>query len=262
MKLSLITATHRRSHLLETRALPSILNQSDSEFEWIVINDGRDAKTRELIQPFTTVIYREIDHSETGFGLCIARNLGLSVATGEIVAYLDDDNAIAPQFVAEIKAFFQQSSQIRCCMVQQERRRNIVQNGELIKQGKSFISPDANSTVSDFIQHKALFDSNGFAHLRENAPSWNPDYRVFADYEYFLQCLDRWKQFCIFPSVLVDYVQTSEGVIGRSTYEEWATELSNLLQHKGLMDVDRQILNQFIEKWQNKSTQSISAFNH
>ncbi|MBE9013797.1 glycosyltransferase family 2 protein, partial [Pseudanabaenaceae cyanobacterium LEGE 13415] len=149
MKLSLITATHRRSHFLRSRALPSVLNQSDCEFEWIVINDGRDIATRELIEPFKTVIYREIDHSDRGFGLCIARNLGLSIATGEIVSYLDDDNAIAPQFVAEIKAFFHQNSQIRCCMVQQHRRRNIIQNDQLIKQGKPFISPAANSTVRD-----------------------------------------------------------------------------------------------------------------
>ncbi|MBE9010320.1 glycosyltransferase family 2 protein, partial [Pseudanabaenaceae cyanobacterium LEGE 13415] len=68
--------------------------------------------------------------------------------------------------------------------------------------------------------------------------------------------------FSILPAVLVDYIQTSEGVIGRSTYQEWATELLNLLPHPVLTDLDRQILNQLIEKWQNKSTQSISAFNH
>lgn len=263
MKLSVITATHHRSHLLKTRALPSVLNQSDSEFEWIVINDGRDLQTRELIQPFP-VVYREMDHPDTGFGLCAARNLGLLIATGEIVAYLDDDNAIAPSFVAEIKAFFQQNPHIRCCMVQQHRRRNIIQNGQLIKQGEPFISPASSSTAKDLIQHKALFDSNGFAHFRENAPSWNPEYKVFADYEYFLQCIDRWgsDRFSILPTILVDYVQTSEGVIGRSTYSEWARELSNLLQHKVLTDIDRQILNQLIQKWQHKADQSISAFSH
>ncbi|BAU15711.1 hypothetical protein LEP3755_62760 (plasmid) [Leptolyngbya sp. NIES-3755] len=269
MKLSLITATHLRSHLLADCALPSVLKQTDCEFEWIVVNDGKDAKTDALMQSIQakcSLIYLEMEHPQLGFGLCHARNLGLSAASGDLVSYLDDDNTIAPTFVAEVKAFFQQSSQVRASMVQQCRRRNIVQNRKLIKQGQPFISPNASSTVSDLVQQRSLFDSNGFTHYRENAPCWNPEYKVFADYDYFLRCLTRWgnDSFCLHPSVLVDYVQASDGVIGRSTYGEWATELSAILeQHRdALTQTDHDMLNGFVQKWQVKQAQSqhIPAF--
>lgn len=209
--LSLITATHRRATLLAEHALPSVLQQTDSDFEWIVINDGRDSQTRELIhhlQPNCSVVYMEMDHPDAGFGLCHARNLGLSVATGDIVSYLDDDNAIAPTFVAETKSFFDQHPTVKCSLVQQHRRRDIIRDGELIKSGQPFISPATNTTIRDLVKHKALFDSNGFTHDRLYAPRWNPSYRVFTDYEYFLRCLEQWgtDSFRIHPSILVEYI--------------------------------------------------------
>lgn len=267
MKLSLITATFFRSSLLAHRALPSVLNQTDSEFEWIVVNDGRDPETRDLIQSLEancSIVYLEMEHPGVGFGLCHARNLGLSIATGRIVSYLDDDNEIAPTFVAETKAFFQQNAHLRFSMVQQNRKRNITQNEELIKQGKPFISPSKSCTASDLAQQRELFDSNGFTHLRDTAPMWNPEYKVFADYEYFLQCLTQWgiSQFRLHDSVLVDYVQVSDGVIGRSSYTDWATELGRLVQqdHYALTQAEINALNQLLQKWQNKEACPLPAF--
>lgn len=271
MKLSLITATHFRATVLADRALPSVLQQTDPDFEWIVVNDGRDSRTCELIRHLRTdcsLTYLEMDHPNTGFGLCHARNLGKSVASGDIVSYLDDDNAIAPTFVAETKSFFQQHPEVRCSMVQQRRRRDIIQNGEPVKLGQPFISPSIDSTTQDLIQHKKLFDSNGFSHDRQDAPAWNPNYKIFADYEYFLQCLARWgiDSFRINLSILVEYVQSSEGVIGQSSYGEWAAELHSLLsqnRYSVLTETHIETLRELIQRWQNKQqrSQSIPAFN-
>ncbi|WP_143874362.1 glycosyltransferase [Nostoc sp. 'Peltigera malacea cyanobiont' DB3992] len=40
MKLSIITATYNRPEKLSTIAPKSLLNQTDHNFEWIIINDG------------------------------------------------------------------------------------------------------------------------------------------------------------------------------------------------------------------------------
>lgn len=197
MRLSLITATHHRVDKFATVALPSVLAQTDRNFEWVVVNDGRDEKTRYLISEVKsktdiTITYLEMDHPEVGFGLCHARNLGLEAASGDLVAYLDDDNALAPKFVESVRKFFQHHSTIRCSMVRQRRRRDITSKGTLVRQGPTFYSPNITSSTEDLIQQNQLFDSNGFTHTRKDAPLWNPSYKVFADYEYFLQCLNRW----------------------------------------------------------------------
>lgn len=62
MKLSIITATYNRPQQLLSTALPSILNQSDHNFEWIVINDGGNIQTRDIITYISTdlpIIYFE-----------------------------------------------------------------------------------------------------------------------------------------------------------------------------------------------------------
>lgn len=269
MKLSLITATHHRVDKFATVALPSVLAQTDRSFEWVVVNDGRDEKTRYLISEVKsktdiTITYLEMNHPELGFGLCHARNLGLEAASGDFVAYLDDDNALAPGFVESVRKFFQHNSTIRCSMVRQRRRRDVTSKGTLVRQGATFYSPGVESSTEDLIQQNQLFDSNGFVHTRSFAPLWNPSYKVFADYEYFLQCLSRWgrKSFKLNPLVLVDYVQSKEGVIGQSNYGEWAKELQQICcssnEYSVLTQADMAALGQMVEQWNRKHQQGLS----
>ncbi|NJL19595.1 MAG: glycosyltransferase [Leptolyngbyaceae cyanobacterium SM1_3_5] len=234
--LSIITATHDRAARLAATALPSIQQQTDPNFEWIIVNDGCDLNTRDWIanaQLPCSVRYLEMPHPNVGFGLCHARNLGLAAATADLVAYLDDDNAIAPDFVAATCRFFQQHPTLRCSMVQQWRRRDQVAGDRLIRSGTPFVAPTTAATVEDVLTQRELFDSNGFTHRRAFAPQWNPSHRIFADYEYFLQCLTCWgrSSFQLQAAVRVEYVQRSDGIIGRSSFQDWAIELEQILSH-------------------------------
>jgi glycosyltransferase involved in cell wall biosynthesis len=235
MRLSLITATYQRAELLASRALPSLVAQTCHDFEWVVINDGGDRLTRDLIEnlnlPFP-LVYQEMPHPEQGFGLCHARNLGLELATGDWVAYLDDDNALETEFVAMMIRLFEEHPFLRCCFPRQLRRRDVIKDGIVIRQGKPFISPGDSCKLDALVQQRELFDSNGFTHYRQGCPRWNPAYRVFADYEYFLQSLILWgsDSFRVYGQVLVNYVQTSDGIIGQSGYEEWANELASIVK--------------------------------
>jgi glycosyltransferase involved in cell wall biosynthesis len=265
--VTIVTATRNRSDLLQTKAIRSLIAQNDQDFEWIVVNDGADPQTCEVVQKLEasfSIVYREMSHPQQGFGLAYGRNYGLEAATGDIICYLDDDNSLHPAYVEGIKAFFR-NPKIKCSMARQSRHRDVYQDGMLIRQGKSFVSPDVDCTVEDLILHRQLFDSNGFAHLRSGAPKWNPDYRIFVDYEFFLRCLDYWgsESFALNPEVLVDYVQSSEGIIGRSTYGDWAEEIDRLCAsgHYPLLDPERIIrLLALAESWRERQGQGVSAF--
>ena len=257
ISLSLITATRCRASVLATNACPSILWQTDSDFQWVVVNDRADLETRSLLQslrPPYQFTYLEMEHPTQGFGLCQARNLGLTAATGDWVAYLDNDNALESTFVKSIQSFSAHPS-IRCSMVQQQRRRDVVGQGQILCQGKPFISPSSQAQSRDLVQQRELFDSNGFVHRRTDALLWNPDYRVFADYQFFLQCLELWgiESFRLYPAVLVQYVQRSDGIIGRSSYGDWAVELQQLLETTAfLTPEDKDVLGQLVSSWWDK----------
>ncbi len=265
--ISIITATHHRPDLLRAIALPSLLNQTFLDFEWVVINDGRDLTTRDLLThssfPFRTR-YIEIDHPQDGFGLCMARNLGIDNAHDDLVCYLDDDNELRPEFINSILSWFDQHPKQFGCLPQQWRRRDVLQEGQVVKSGKPFISPHADTTIADLIAQRSLFDSNGFTHRRQGAPPWNPDYRVFCDYEFFLQCISAGHDIGLYPQVLVDYIQTSEGEIGRSNYGQWAQELQQLyssrLRYDGIAKGWADWMPEAIDKYQDKAQVQIPGF--
>lgn len=236
IKISIITVTRNRPQLLKNKALASLKEQTSPDFEWIVINDGGDLETRNLIEQTSTnfsLTYREIFHRDRGFALCHGRNLGIKLAKNNLIAYLDDDNALASSFVAATTDFMAANPQIKFALPLQKRSRQVWQNGHIVVRGQTFISPKIDSTIADLVCHRELFDSNGFTHYCEDAPLWNPNYRIYCDYEYFLQCLSQWGGdcFCLNSQPLVEYIQSNQGVIGQSNYGDWAKELKQILDN-------------------------------
>jgi len=269
MKISIITATRYRAKKLAQTAMRSLLAQTNKNFEWILINDGGCIETEALVAttffPFK-ITYQEMQHPSSGFGLCHARNLGLELAKGDIIAYLDDDNSIHPNYIESIANSFKNNPNLKYCLPLQNRRRDIINDNVVIK-GKPFISPIC-KTLSALIDQRELFDSNGFAHLKYNAPRWNPNYKIFCDYEYLLQCIDNWSADCfqILSQVLINYIQTNEGIIGKSKYTEWIAELKNILntadRYFVLNTQAQQSLAQLINRYKKLSLKnnSVAAF--
>jgi glycosyltransferase involved in cell wall biosynthesis len=73
------------------QAIESVLNQTYENFGLIIINDGSKDNTEEIIQSYkdNRIIY--LKH-ESNKGLPSARNTGLKKATGEYIAFVDDDD--------------------------------------------------------------------------------------------------------------------------------------------------------------------------
>lgn len=93
MRVSVITPTWRRHNLLIDRCIPSVAQQT-VPVEHVVVSDGPDPMLRERLAE-VDVVYVEVDeHADDpcNYG-ARARNRGLEVATGDLIAYLDDDNA-------------------------------------------------------------------------------------------------------------------------------------------------------------------------
>lgn len=102
--ISVISPTWRRHDLLLNRCVPSVAAQTVT-VEHVVVSDGPDPVLRELLAD-VDVVYAEVaEHADDpcNYG-ARARNRGLEVATGDLIAYLDDDNAFRPEHVARLAA--------------------------------------------------------------------------------------------------------------------------------------------------------------
>jgi glycosyltransferase involved in cell wall biosynthesis len=98
MKASVIIPTFNRGYIL-AQAVNSVLEQTYSHFEIIVIDDGSTDDTAEVISKFNDSRLRFIRHSKN-LGVAAARNSGLEAAQNELISFLDSDDLWDPNKLA------------------------------------------------------------------------------------------------------------------------------------------------------------------
>ncbi|MBS1955886.1 MAG: glycosyltransferase family 2 protein [Cyanobacteria bacterium SZAS-4] len=75
-----------------TDAINSVLKQTLTDFEVVVVDDGSQVDVENLIPRDSRVTYSRQGHN----GVAISRNLGFSLTTGDYVAFLDADDLWQP----------------------------------------------------------------------------------------------------------------------------------------------------------------------
>jgi glycosyltransferase involved in cell wall biosynthesis len=100
-RISVITPTWKRHLLLMSRCVPSVQGQTWPDVEHVVVSDGPDTPLKRFLvaQCLPGLVYGEVpvhDDSDHNWGSA-ARNHAAKLATGDLVAYLDDDNAYRPE---------------------------------------------------------------------------------------------------------------------------------------------------------------------
>lgn len=84
-------------------ALDALQGQSVKEFEAIIIDDGSSDDTCAIARGFTDdARFRVV--SQDNQGVSASRNVGLSLARGDWVAFLDADDTVAPTYLAGMLA--------------------------------------------------------------------------------------------------------------------------------------------------------------
>jgi glycosyltransferase involved in cell wall biosynthesis len=92
--VSIILPTYNRSNTLK-RSIESVLKQSFSNFELIIIDDGSTDETTKVLRNYTVekkIKLIKIPHS----GCAFARNIGIKHAKGDLIAFQDSDDEWMP----------------------------------------------------------------------------------------------------------------------------------------------------------------------
>jgi glycosyltransferase involved in cell wall biosynthesis len=98
-KVSVIIPTYNRADYV-TLAVESVLQQSMHDFEIIVVDDGSTDDTPERLKCFGSKIKYIHTHNQ---GKAPALNIGMQIAQGQYIAYLDSDD-LYTNFKLEIQA--------------------------------------------------------------------------------------------------------------------------------------------------------------
>ncbi len=92
--ISIVMPVYNREELVG-RAIRSVIGQSHSNWQLIVVDDGSTDETRSKVSAFTKDDRITLIAAGHG-GVSSARNRGLERATGDLIAYLDSDNVWLP----------------------------------------------------------------------------------------------------------------------------------------------------------------------
>ena len=107
MKISLITVTYNSGEFLE-ECIQSVISQSYSNLEYIIIDGGSTDSTISVIHKYKP--YISVFISEPDLGIYDAMNKGIEHATGEVIGILNGDDFFADSLVLNrISEEFQKS---------------------------------------------------------------------------------------------------------------------------------------------------------
>ena len=99
--VSAIIPTYNRANIV-IRAIQSVLNQTYQNFELLVIDDGSQDNTEEIVTGIHDNRIKYIRH-EKNKGVAAARNTGIEAAKGEFIAFLDSDDEWLPNKLKRIR---------------------------------------------------------------------------------------------------------------------------------------------------------------
>ncbi len=108
MLLTIFTPTFNRKRLLG-RLYKSLLNQTDTDFEWILVDDGSTDGTCEWIVSLPQTPYKFKYIRTSNCGKHIAINRGVAEASGKWFFIVDSDDYLIPEAVAKLKELIKQT---------------------------------------------------------------------------------------------------------------------------------------------------------
>lgn len=176
-------------------SIKSILEQSFSDFELLIVNDGSTDQTVAVIEKFNDPRIRLV-HNDKNRGLTYTRNVALTEARGEYIAILDSDDIAIKNRLELQYNFFRQHPEYALCGghgVFINQRAELTNNSDLIvpvgaekiKMTLLFENTFVNSSVmyktsiykelNGYQDYAPAEDYELFIRIAEKYPVWNLD---------------------------------------------------------------------------------------
>lgn len=109
--ISIIMPAYNREDTIMA-AITSVLAQTYSHFELVIVDDGSTDGTVQVVESFADDRIRLIKGPGRS-GVSEARNIGLRAAKGELIAYLDSDNTWQPEYLSAMVAALHKTPTLR-----------------------------------------------------------------------------------------------------------------------------------------------------
>ncbi len=202
----IIPAYNAQKYIRET--IQSVLDQTYSNWELIIVNDGSNDNTEEIVERFNDPRLRYF--KQPNAGVSTSRNNGLEMSKGEYIAFLDADDIWLPDNLSEKITFLEHHQD--CGLVHGDTQviNEKSEKQKIIYQGKSgWILDDlllwngcCIPAPSSILIQRNIIKKTG---------NWDPQLSTAADQEFFFRVAKNFKIGRI-PKVLSLYREHTENM--------------------------------------------------
>lgn len=195
--ISIIISTHNRKDKLK-RAIDSVLNQTYTDWELIVVDDASTDGTEELLKTYPQVKY--IKRNKNFGNDTRPKNQGAKHSKGEYIAYLDDDNAFRPD---HLQALYNE--------LQKEPNIDVVYGDRIIIDDTGENAPRLGYTsdFSDTLLMQRNFIDTSDVLMRRSAlfdvGGWDERFKKYVDWNLWVRMAKFGKLFKRVPVVITEY---------------------------------------------------------
>lgn len=196
------------------QSVQSALNQTYSNIEVIVVDDGSDTATKAVLKKIEPKITQLI--TQTNRGQSTARNVGIQNAKGEFIVVLDSDDFFEPTFCTKaITEIQNESVKIVSCY-----------GNIFYRNGHAELYQPSGGALSEFLYSNCVFGSVFFR--KESwllAGGYDQDMRKgFEDWEFYIRLLKNGGTAHIIKECLFNYRRrnnSTTAIANRNIYTNW-----------------------------------------
>jgi glycosyltransferase involved in cell wall biosynthesis len=186
-RISVVTSVYNGEAYLE-ECVDSILNQTFQDFEYIILNNGSTDRTPEILKSYPDPRLRII-HQEN-LGVPKSLNKGISLCRSDLMAHLDADDYVHPQWLEKHIEFMIQNPDVVICSSRFEELFNgklypqsfpLIEGDHEIRKSLCFMNPIPHSFT--IIRKTALLKAGGY----------DPKLIIAHDYDLWIRLLEEGK---------------------------------------------------------------------
>ncbi len=230
--ISIIVPVYNAEEYLE-KCLESLIHQTYTNIEIILINDGSRDHSLEICQKYAQEDKRIVVVSQENQGVSVARNNGLEHVLGDFICFVDADDYLDEDFCEKMLKKLQ-DTQVDVVMCS---HRNVVYETQKYHKrsvGKRVVKKDIINLLFDpefdVVLWAKLFRRNVFDGLRF------PDGLIHEDTYLFVDILKQCVSFAFFPEVLYNHIIHESSIMTTinknrldeiTAYEHWLSFFQN-----------------------------------
>lgn len=164
-KLSVVVPVYKVEPYIH-QCVDSILNQTFTDFELILVDDGSPDKCGEICDEYAKKDSRvKVIHKKNG-GLSDARNFGIDVAQGEYITFVDSDDKIDKNMYQDMICYLEKNDlDIICCgtfLVRGEKKkfRSAYNSDKIFNKNEAIIeilNGNLDNSAADKVYKRSLF---------------------------------------------------------------------------------------------------------